>query len=135
MRKINSGLPKVTIEEVDNVRRHVLDAVKNNLPNVRAVLGGRIKWTNQQVKLFQIMLNKVLPDLSASMNEHIHRPKELKEMSRSELEAFVREAARREEEDPSDAIDAQYSEIPEVSEDEAVDLMDMTHDDKDPDGP
>jgi hypothetical protein len=134
MRKINSGLPKVTHEEIDNVRRHVLDTVKNNIPNVRAVLGGRVKWTNQQVKLFQIMLNKVLPDLSASMNEHIHRPKELGQMSREEIERFVQESARREREDPTDTVDAVYEEIPDVTADEAVELMGNNQDDEDADG-
>lgn len=135
MRKINTGLPKVTVEEVANVRRHVLDAVKNNIPNVRAVLGGKMKWTNQQVKLFQIMLNKVLPDLSQSMNEHITRPKALHEMSREELEQFVAESARAEKEDPSDTIEAVYSEIPDVSADDAADMMSDAEDsdDEDPD--
>ncbi len=132
MRKLNAGLPAVTVEEVDNVRRHVLDTVKNNIPNARAVLGGRLKWTNQQVKLFQILLNKVLPDLSASMNEHIHRRKPLKEMTREELQEFIAESQKAEREDPSDPIDAVYSEIPEASEDEAVDLMDVDTDDDNP---
>lgn len=134
MRKVNPGLPKVSHEEIDNVRRHVLDAVKNNIPNVRAVLGGRVKWTNQQVKLFQIMLNKVLPDLSASMNEHIHRPKELGQMTREEIERFVLESARREREDPTDTVDAVYEEIPDVTADEAVELMGNNQDDEDADG-
>jgi hypothetical protein len=102
------SLPKVTPVELDNVQRHVLAAVKDNMPRVRSVLSGDLRWTNQQVKLFQIMLNKVMPDLKQTHNEHYHHGKEMHELSREELEAIVAEAARADKEENyenSDIID------------------------------
>jgi len=104
------GTPQVTSEAVDKVRSRVLFTVQENLPNVRNVLGGRLKWTNQQVKLFQIMLNKVLPDLSASMNEHMHKHKTIDQLTRAELEAIVAQGKRADKEDPINTIDADFTE-------------------------
>lgn len=84
----HSRLPELSVEELDGLRRRALATVKDNIPRVRAVLAGDLRWTNQQIKLFQIVLNKVLPDLSASQTTHIHK-KDYKSMSREELEAFV----------------------------------------------
>ena len=102
----------VTADEVDKVRGRVLETVKENLPNVRGVLNGKLRWTNQQVKLFQIMLNKVLPDLSASMNEHIHKNRTVDQLTRAELEAIVATAkkATKAEEADGDILDAEYTE-------------------------
>lgn len=111
-----STLPQVNARELDNVQRQVLATVKDNMPRVKSVLAGDLRWTNQQVKLFQIMLNKVMPDLKQSHNEHVHR-KEMHELSRDELEAIVAEAAKADKEENfenADIIDA------EVISDEAA---------------
>ena len=68
--KSTGSLPPVTPIEVDRVRRSVLDVVRNNIPKVRSVLKGDTNWSNQQVRLFSVMLNKVMPDLHHSFNEH-----------------------------------------------------------------
>ena len=111
-----SGAPAVTAEALDRVRSKVLFTVQENLPNVRSVLGGRLRWTNQQVKLFQIMLNKVLPDLSSSMNEHLHKHKSLDQLSRAELEAIIAKGEQAAREDPINAVDAEYTEDLEPEE-------------------
>jgi len=94
--KSTGSLPPVTPLEVDRVRRSVLDVVRNNIPKVRAVLDGSIKWDNQQVRIFGMMLNKVMPDLHHSFNEHTVETKKVEELSIQELEEI---AARADEEE------------------------------------
>ena len=93
------GLPAVTPVEIDRVRRSVLDVVRKNIPQVREVLEGERKWDNQQVRLFGMMLNKVMPDLHHSFNQHTVETKELHELSMAELEAIAAQAEEIEHED------------------------------------
>jgi hypothetical protein len=95
------GLPPVTHQEVDRVRRSVLDVVRKNIPRVRKALDGSISWNNQQVRLFALMLNKVMPDLHHSFNEHSVDIKEIGELSIAELE----EIAARADKDEEDVIE------------------------------
>ncbi len=92
------GLPAVTPVEIDRVRRSVLDVVRKNVPNIRAVLQGDKDWSNQQVRLFSVMLNKVMPDLHHSFNQHTVENKQLHELTEDELHQIVIEAERLEEE-------------------------------------
>ena len=96
--KSTGSLPAVTPLEVDRVRRSVLDVVRNNIPKVRGVLDGSVKWDNQQVRVFGMMLNKVMPDLHHSFNEHTVETKKIEELTIQELEEI---AARADEEEKS----------------------------------
>jgi len=120
LRKTTIKKSYVTVDEVDKVRGTVLNAVKDALPNARGALNGRIRWTNQQVKLFQIMLNKVLPDLSASMNDHLHKHRTIDQLTRDELMEIASQGRRIDKEDPLDAIDAEYNDLPDITADEAA---------------
>lgn len=86
------GLPAVTPKEVDRVRRSVLDVVRKNIPNVREVLDGKKKWSNQQVRVFGMMLNKVMPDLHHSFNQHSVENKDPSDLTLEELEAIAASA-------------------------------------------
>jgi hypothetical protein len=86
------GLPAVTPKEVDRVRRSVLDVVRKNIYNVREVLDGKKTWSNQQVRLFGMMLNKVMPDLHHSFNQHSIENKDPNELTLAELEAIASSA-------------------------------------------
>ena len=86
------GLPPVTPQQVDRVRRSVLDVVRNKIPDVRLVLDGSKKWDNQQVRLFGMMLNKVMPDLHHSFNEHTVENKNMDELSIEELQEIAKQA-------------------------------------------
>ena len=90
--KSTGSLPPVTPIEVDRARRSVLDVVRNNIPKVREVLKGNKNWSNQQVRLFSVMLNKVLPDLHHSFNEHSVEHKNVDQLSIQELEEIARKA-------------------------------------------
>lgn len=83
--KGHGHLPPVTPVQVDRVRRSVLDVVRKQIPAVREVLDGSRNWNNQQVRLFGMMLNKVMPDLHHSFNEHTIENKSVDELSYEEL--------------------------------------------------
>jgi len=83
--------------EVDRVRRSVLDVVRRNIPKVRKVLDGTISWNNQQVRVFGLMLNKVMPDLHHSFNEHTIDTKSVGELTIAELEEIAARADKEEE--------------------------------------
>jgi hypothetical protein len=85
------GLPAVTPQQVDRVRRSVLDVVRKNIPAVREVLEGNRKWDNQQVRLFGMMLNKVMPDLHHSFNQHTVENKNVDELTVEELMEIARQ--------------------------------------------
>jgi hypothetical protein len=102
------GLAPVTPIEVDRVRRTVLDVVRKQMPSVREVLDGNKNWNNQQVRLFGMMLNKVMPDLHHSFNEHAIENKAAHELSFNELQAIAAQANMPIEED-TDVIDATAS--------------------------
>ena len=112
-----TGLPAVTPLEVDRVRRSVLDVVGKQMPEVREVLAGN-KWDAQQTRLFGMMLNKVMPDLHHSFNEHTIENKEAHELTIEELQSIAAQAQ---------AVEAEYEEVdngthttassPEVAED------------------
>ena len=102
------GLAPVTPIEVDRVRRSVLDVVRKQIPAVREVLEGDKQWNNSQVRLFGMMLNKVMPDLHHSFNEHAVENKAAHELTFAELQAIARQANEPIEDD-NDVIDATAS--------------------------
>jgi hypothetical protein len=100
------GLPPVTPVQVDRVRRSVLDVVRSNLPDVREVLAGSKKWDNQQVRLFTVMLNKVMPDLHHSFNEHSVENKQVHELTVDELMEIAKQG-----QEASEAEDVEFEEV------------------------
>lgn len=80
---------RVTPVEVDRMRRSAYDVVRRSMPDIRSVLRGEKNWSNQQVRLFSILLNKVLPDLHHSYNEHSHEISNLSALSITELERIA----------------------------------------------
>lgn len=75
-------------EDIELLRRGVFNVVKQNVPRVREVLTGTRQWNPQQVKLYLALLNKVMPDLNQSYNEH-HVTKSLDEMTADELKSLI----------------------------------------------
>tara|TARA_R100001463_G_scaffold120653_1_gene176759 strand:- start:190 stop:585 length:396 start_codon:yes stop_codon:yes gene_type:complete len=101
-----TGLPAVTPLEVDRVRRSVLDVVRKQMPEVREVLAGNKRWDAQQTRLFGMMLNKVMPDLHHSFNEHTIENKEAHELTIEELQTIAAQAK---------AVEAEYEEVDNVT--------------------
>lgn len=118
--KSTGGLPPVTPIEVDRVRRSVLDIVRNNIPVVREVLKGDRSWSNQQVRLYGMMLNKVMPDLHHTFNEHTIENKQVHELTIEELEAIATQtSAQSEQEDREETM----SDTDDISDVEAIDIL------------
>jgi len=57
-------------EETDQLRRGVFNLVKKNLPKAKEVLEGKRTWSNQQVKLYLSLMDKVMPTLTATKHDH-----------------------------------------------------------------
>jgi len=89
LQKLSPLLP----EEVASVRRRAYNIISKQIPAIGEVLDGTREWNAQQVRLFSIMLNKVMPDLHHSFNEVSIEDKSLTELSISELESIVKQAA------------------------------------------
>lgn len=109
---VGTGLPPVTPLEVDRVRRSTLDIVRKQMPVVREVLDGRREWNNQQVRVFGMLLNKVMPDLHHSFNEHTVENKEVHELTFDELNEIAAQAKTAVEEDENDTNATTSSETP-----------------------
>ena len=99
---VGTGLPAVTPQQVDRVRRSVLDVVRKNIPQVREVLDGSRKWDNQQVRLFGMMLNKVMPDLHHSFNQHTIENKNVDELTVDELMEIAKQG---------DTVEGEYEDV------------------------
>lgn len=129
------GLPAVTPKEIDRVRRSVLDVVRRNIPKVRLVLAGEKRWSNQQVRLFALMLNKVMPDLHHSFNQHSIENKDPNELTLEELEAIAAQAIRPYpyEKEDEDYEDADYEELPQNPDDPDDDNAPGSSEETDPD--
>lgn len=71
------------------LRARIANYVEAQLPLAKEVIDGTRTWNPTQARVFSLMLNKVLPDLSASyiQQETIDRP--VAEMSREELERIA----------------------------------------------
>lgn len=83
------GRRELTPEAIRVVRADVLDIVKINLKTAGKVLQGRRKWNNAQVRVFGLLLDKVLPDLKQSHSQIDVTTRNLGELSREELEAIA----------------------------------------------
>lgn len=108
---LGTGLPPVTPLEVDRVRRSTLDIVRKQMPIVRQVLDGTREWNNQQVRVFGMLLNKVMPDLHHSFNEHTVENKQVHELTFEELNEIASQA-KKIEEDENDTNATRSSETP-----------------------
>jgi hypothetical protein len=117
-------LPAVTPKQVDRVRRSVLDVVRSNIPAVRLVLAGKRHWSNQQVRLFSIMLNKVMPDLHHSFNQHSIENKDPNDLTLAELEAIAASALYPETSPGHDEEDTVDGEAIDITEEELADEPD-----------
>ncbi len=84
-----SALPRVTPTAVDNVKARCLSVVNTHMDKVHQVLEGNRKWSNQQIKLFQICLDKVV-GAPASQHKHEHTHRKIEDMSREELMRIAR---------------------------------------------
>ncbi|WP_138465340.1 hypothetical protein [Poseidonocella sp. HB161398] len=85
-----AGTTPFTHEQVNALRAGLITEVEQHLADAHEVIRGTRVWTSTQVRLFGKLIDKVLPNLSAS--EHLHHQPEdrpLADLSREELEAII----------------------------------------------
>jgi len=71
------------------VRAYVFGLLRAQVPLAHRVVMGEVEWSPTQARVFATLLDKCLPDLSASFIEHEHRDYDLCVMSREDLEALA----------------------------------------------
>ena len=82
----------ISVQEMGDLRRKVLNLVNTNMAQVTDVLNGRRQWSPTQTKLFLALFDKVLPTLSASHN--INENVTVTSMTREELEMIAAGATK-----------------------------------------
>lgn len=87
MSKLPSSLSP---HEIAQLRKDMHELVKDNIHMARAVLEGRQAWTNNQIKLFALLCDKVIPDLHHSYTQIGVEKKAMEELTRDELEQIAR---------------------------------------------
>ena len=76
--------------QVANMRAGLFRRVENQIDEAHAVVMGQKQWTPTQARVFATILNKVMPDLTASFVQHEHQITENPEkLSREQLEAIA----------------------------------------------
>jgi len=108
--KTATGQVALSPHQVANLRGQIASKMQTHLTLADEVVKGHIEWTPTQARVFSSLLNKVIPDLSASYHQHEHSVKNITEMSREELERIasgVDGIAETEEETKEEVIDEQ----------------------------
>jgi len=84
-----TGQVALSPNQVANLRGQIARKMENHIVLADEVIKGHIEWTPTQARVFSNLLNKVIPDLSASFHQHEHSHRALNEMSREELERIA----------------------------------------------
>jgi len=84
-----AGVAPLTPQLARNIRSAIAHYVTDHIIEANEVVMGRKTWTAVQARVFANLLNKVVPDLSASFVQHEHTNKTIVEMSREELERIA----------------------------------------------
>jgi len=86
----------LTTEQQDQLRLRIGNLIARHLPRASANLAGTSKkpWDNNQVRLFLGLLNKLVPDMTASMSLALTKnldspPVDPSTMTSAELEAYI----------------------------------------------
>ena len=71
------------------VRAYVFGMLRAQIPCAHRVVMGELAWSPTQARVFATLLDKCLPDLSASFVQDERAPSDLCVMSRCDLEALA----------------------------------------------
>lgn len=84
-----TGQVALSPHQVANLRGQIARNMETHITLADEVVKGHREWTPTQARVFSNLLNKVIPDLSASYHQHEHNHKNITEMSREELELIA----------------------------------------------
>jgi len=81
-------------DQYDQITSSIVRTVTENIIRAENALKGQIIWTPQQVSLFKLLLNKVLPDArSATKKDDEFEEESLEKLTKEELEAMIKDAS------------------------------------------
>jgi uncharacterized protein YjiS (DUF1127 family) len=84
-----TGQVALSPNQVANLRGQIARNMETHIALADDVIKGHTEWSPTQARVFSNLLNKVIPDLSASYHQHEHSHRALNEMSREELERIA----------------------------------------------
>lgn len=101
----------VTPEEVASLRRRIYNIVDRRLGKAAGFLDGTVDWNANQVRMFGLLLDRVMPKLNHTFNEVNINSKPAHELTREELERIVLEGGGAAANLKGAIIDAEFEEI------------------------
>lgn len=108
----SSQSPSLSPQQVRTSRARIQALVTRHLNTAEAVLDGKKHWTPSQVALFRALLNKAVPDISASISDGPGGPRRsVTGLMREELEALAFGDASPAEGDDGPEISTTYEEL------------------------
>ena len=84
-----SAMQPLTPAQSAKVRSCVFGLLRAQVPCAHRVVMGEVEWSPTQARVFATLLNKCLPDLSASFIEAERGHEDVRTMSRENLEALA----------------------------------------------
>lgn len=75
--------------DVTEIRSRIKSSLSQHINSADKVLTGSIKWDANQVKIFQILMNKVVPDIHASVAEVSVTNRNIHELSVDQLQEIA----------------------------------------------
>lgn len=85
-----AGVPAITSLQLNKARSRIMRIVEHNLETADKVLRGNVSWTPTQARVFGQLMNKVIPDITASFIKKEVTTNSVRDMSIEDLEAIVR---------------------------------------------
>lgn len=100
---------KLSPSDIARLRTQIAKNVEDYLPIVDEVIRGTRDFNPTQARIFTALLNKVVPDLSATFHKHETDTRDLNNMTLAELEQIAAGVAnaRAEMLNPDDAIEGE----------------------------
>jgi hypothetical protein len=86
---MNAPINHLQPNDIAKMRSQVFATVATQTNKVVGVLNGTEQWNPQQVRLYGMLLNKVLPDLHHSYSEVALQDSDVNKLSRKELEDII----------------------------------------------
>ena len=84
-----SDISRLSPAQSSKIRGQIAGFVRNQINIANEVVQGTIDWSPTQARVFATLLNKVVPDLSASYHQYEVSHKEVIDLSRDELERIA----------------------------------------------
>ena len=79
----------LTAGQAAKVRSYIMGLLRTQVPHAHQVVMGEVEWSPTQARLFAELLDKCVPDLSATFIESASRIEDFECMTRDELEALA----------------------------------------------